>query len=67
MTDFEQNLQEKIGFKPHRNQKEILKSKEKEIVICAGRRFGKSILCGYIALRTLLEGDLRVIKHTIWG
>lgn len=62
----EKGLQKKIGFNPHWAQKEILKCKEREIVICAGRRFGKSMLCAYIALRTLLEGDLKGKPVKIW-
>jgi len=62
----EKTLQERIEFKPHKAQREILKCHEREIVICAGRRFGKSILCAYIALRTLLEGDYAGKPVKIW-
>lgn len=66
VTEFEQSLQEKIGFKPHWGQIKVLKSDASEIVICAGRRFGKSILCAFVALKTLLEGDLKGKPVKIW-
>ena len=51
-----QLLQEKIGWKPHPKQKLILESKKKEIVLSAGRGFGKSMLCAYLVLKALLKG-----------
>jgi len=48
-------FQKLIGWKPHKGQKEILKSKNREIVICAGRRWGKSALCGYIVAKTFIK------------
>jgi len=48
-------LQALIGWKPHKNQQGILDSNSQDVVICAGRRFGKSSLCAYVALRALLE------------
>jgi hypothetical protein len=57
-------LQEKIGFKPHPKQEEVLKALtqegNRETVIVAGVRFGKSALAGYIALRTLLEDNKKI-------
>jgi hypothetical protein len=49
-------LQEFIGWKPFPAQVEVIDSvnKNKETVLCAGRRFGKSALCGYIALKELM-------------
>ena len=48
-------LQTIIGWKPHKNQQLILDSTSKDVVICAGRQFGKSYLCAYIGLKALLE------------
>lgn len=53
-------LQEKIGFKPHKNQELVLKVDNREVVIVAGVRFGKSALAGYIALKTLLEDNKKI-------
>lgn len=58
-------LQEKIGWSPetpkvHQPQIDILKSKAPIIVIAAGKGFGKSVLCAYIALRTLLIDDKQI-------
>ncbi|MEW6606042.1 MAG: terminase family protein [bacterium] len=57
----EEKLQEKIGFKPFKAQKEILRNQKRETVIAAGNRFGKSILCAYTAFREFLKDG----KH-IW-
>lgn len=56
-------LQEIIKWSPHSGQQEILNSylKSRDITICAGRRWGKSAICAYLALKTLLEPN----KH-IW-
>lgn len=51
----DKKLQEKIGFEPLKWQEDVLKSKSKEIVICCGRRSGKSLLVSYMALKQLLE------------
>lgn len=57
-------LQTIIGWTPHKNQATILEAAEKElcreVVIAAGRRFGKSSLCSYLALKTLLQDSKRV-------
>lgn len=53
----ENKLQKLLGFYPHQGQQEILLCNAREIVICAGRRFGKSVICAYIALRTVLNAD----------
>lgn len=47
-------LQELIGFYPHNKQKEILACNAREVIVCAGRRFGKSAVCGYIIVKELL-------------
>jgi len=56
----DEKLQELIKFKPHQKQKEVLECNANEIVICAGRQSGKTILCAYYALKTLLEEDKSV-------
>lgn len=53
-------LQKIIGWEPHHRQNEILVSESRDIVICAGRRFGKSAVAAYIALRTLLEDNRKI-------
>lgn len=53
MTDKE--FQEKIGFKLHATQLEVAECHEREIVINAGRRWGKSAICGYAVARRFLE------------
>lgn len=56
----DQKLQELIKWHPHPNQQKILDCESRDIAICAGRRFGKSAICAYIALKTLLEPDKRI-------
>lgn len=54
-------LQAKIGWTPHDGQREVLAALDKRvIVIDAGRRFGKSAICAYIALKTLLEPNKKI-------
>lgn len=55
-------LQEKIRWTPHAGQAEVLRvaPNGREIVICAGRRFGKSALCAYIALTYLLQPNKKI-------
>lgn len=56
ITDTE--FQEKIDFKLHSSQKEVLKplnKGKKEIVLCCGRRWGKSALCGYVVAKRFIE------------
>jgi len=56
----EQKLQTIIGFEPHSAQREILACKNREIIVCAGRRFGKSLLASYIGLKELLGKRKRI-------
>ena len=56
-----QKLQNLIDWKPHKNQAEILKSKKREVVISAGRGFGKSMLCAYLVLKELLKNDKQIL------
>ena len=60
MTINDKKLQELIGFTPHQAQKEILKSESRDIAICAGRGFGKSIFAAYRAMKTLLADDKKI-------
>jgi hypothetical protein len=48
-------LQTKINFKPHKGQEEVLKCTNNEIIICAGRGWGKSAICGYIIVEFFLN------------
>jgi len=56
----QEKLMERIGWKPHEKQKEILNSKARIKVICAGRGFGKSMLCAYVALKSILENNKKI-------
>ena len=53
-------LQAVTGFNPHVGQNEILRCASREITIAAGRRWGKSAVCAYLALKTILEDNKRV-------
>lgn len=57
----DEKLQQVINFKPHFHQREIIDCNSREIIVCAGRRFGKSLLASFIALKELLG-----IKKRIW-
>lgn len=48
-------FQKKIDFKLHKHQLEVANCKEREIVICAGRRWGKSAICGYMVAKKFIE------------
>ena len=55
-------IQEKIGFSPTPPQQEILSAfkAKRDVTICAGTRFGKSKLCGYVAFKQLLADNQRI-------
>lgn len=53
-------LKEKIKFYPHPAQREILLNLKRFSVICAGRRFGKSILTSYLALKEGLLNNRKI-------
>jgi len=61
-VNWEKKLQKIIEFYPHKGQKEVLKCGNKEVAICAGRRWGKSAIAGYIVAREFLKGLLKVKK-----
>ena len=48
-------FQDKIKFQLHDKQLEVAKCDEREVVICAGRRWGKSALCGYVVAKKFIE------------
>jgi len=56
----EKKLQTIIGFEPHPAQQEILNCQGREMIVCAGRRFGKSLLTSYIGLKELLGKRKRI-------
>ncbi len=58
----EAKLRAKIKWQPHIRQQEILDviPQSREVVINAGRRFGKSALCAYIALTFLLQDNKKI-------
>jgi len=60
MTISEKAIQDKIKWHPHPAQQEILKADGRQVVICAGRRFGKSALCAYVILLTLAKNALEL-------
>jgi len=53
-------LQKRIGWTPHEAQQEILNGLAQFTAICAGTRFGKSMLAAYIALRQLLLAEQHI-------
>ncbi len=55
-------LQEKIKWSPHKSQKDIILCDKRNLVICAGRRWGKSAVAGYIVVRTFLQGLIDIKK-----
>lgn len=55
------SLKKTIGFYPHSAQKEILQNMERFTIVVSGKRFGKSILAGYLAMRELFLPD-----HSVW-
>ena len=57
----DQLLQEKIHFKPHPGQEKILNNLRRFTTIVAGRRFGKTMVSAYIALKELVG-----VNKNIW-
>jgi len=53
-------LKKYIGFEPHPPQEEVLKKQRRFTIICAGRRFGKTIMCAYLALRELFGASKKI-------
>lgn len=57
----DKKLLERIGFTPHPAQQNILDNMNRYTTISAGRRFGKSNLCAFLALR-----ELCATNRNIW-
>ncbi len=55
-------LQQKIKWKPHEAQEEVIAVSDKLriVTLSAGRRFGKSAMCAYIALKVLLQPNKKI-------
>jgi len=53
-------LKTKIKFQPHSAQTQILREMRRFTVICAGRRFGKTLLSSYLALKQGLLNNKNV-------
>lgn len=58
----DQLLQKRLNWIPHSGQQIVLESQSREIVICAGRRWGKSALAGYLIVRTFLRALIDIKK-----
>ena len=58
----DKKLQETIKWYPHPGQENVLDCKNREVIVCAGRGWGKSYLSGYIVFRSFLEGLSKVSK-----
>lgn len=60
----DERLLQKLNFKPHQGQIPILEAikdyKIRDIVLACGRRFGKSMLMAYVAIREIMIPDRRV-------
>ena len=50
------NISKKINWYPKGGQKDVIACNERDRVICAGRRWGKSAVCAFIALNAFLTG-----------
>jgi len=50
----DQKLLDKIHFNPHKGQLKMINSRAREFVAICGRRWGKSNVCAYLALRRIL-------------
>ena len=48
-------LQEKLKWHPHKGQQEVLEADGREVMVVAGRRWGKSAISGYIIVKMFLE------------
>lgn len=58
----DKKLQEKIQWTPHPTQLEVIKAfnKLRTVVLCAGRRYGKSALCAYLALKIVILPNKKI-------
>lgn len=55
-----EKLKQIIGFKPHLKQQHILATMKRYNILDAGRRFGKTILTSYIAIKNLLKHEQQI-------
>uniref|UniRef100_A0A6M3K8B2 Putative terminase n=1 Tax=viral metagenome TaxID=1070528 RepID=A0A6M3K8B2_9ZZZZ len=56
----DKKLMERISFTPHPAQQYILDNMRRFTIISAGRRFGKSQLCAFLALRELMASNRNI-------
>ena len=61
----DKKLQEKLKWFPHEGQKPVIACIEREIIIVAGRRWGKSAVSGYLVVKTFLEKLIQIRKGEI--
>src|SRR3990167_7003855 len=61
----DKKLQEKLKWFPHEGQKPVIACTEREIIIVAGRRWGKSAVSGYLVVKTFLEKLIQIRKGEI--
>lgn len=57
----EERLKACVGFNPHPNQQKIIDGRRRYTCVTAGRRFGKTLVASYLALRQLWLTD-----KTVW-
>lgn len=58
----DRKLQDKLKWHPHEGQKKVLEAGGRELMIVAGRRWGKSAISGYIVAKTFLDKLLEIKK-----
>ena len=56
----DEKLMDLIDFEPHKGQQEVLDNMKRHNVICAGVRWGKSLLCGYIGFKYLMCDNQKI-------
>ena len=54
-------LKTKLGFEPTPSQQQVLAGMKRFTILNAGRRYGKSLLCAYLAMKYLL-----LSKQKVW-
>jgi len=60
MKIVDDKLLAKIHFTPHKGQLKMIKSRTREFVAICGRRWGKTNVCAYLALRRILVPNSKV-------
>lgn len=53
----DEKLQRRIGFEPFEAQRKIINSNARHKIVVCGRRFGKTSVAAYLALKKLLEPE----------